>query len=202
MTELGEARSPMSLGTAPMAPVTRSRRSSAPGSAPWSNPDAQAGRPGGFTLDDFTIDEQAGTVTCPNGLTRPITKTRTVTFGAGCRGCPLRALCTTRAKAAEPDLHSTTGCCGTTASARKTPPGRADYRQHRPMVERSIAWLVAGGNRKVRYRGIAKNNAWLHTPHRSPEPAPTAQPRPHPTRRCLAGRNSLEAGPQTRQAAH
>ncbi len=31
------------------------------------------------------------------------------------------------------------------------------------MVERSIAWLTAGGNRKVRYRGIAKNNAWLHT---------------------------------------
>ncbi len=30
------------------------------------------------------------------------------------------------------------------------------------MVERSIAWLVAGGNRKVRYRGGTKNNAWLH----------------------------------------
>jgi len=36
------------------------------------------------------------------------------------------------------------------------------YRQQRPMVERSIAWLVRGGNRKVRYRGIAKNNQWLH----------------------------------------
>ena len=31
---------------------------------------------GGFTLDDFTVDEAAGTVTCPNGLTRPITRTR------------------------------------------------------------------------------------------------------------------------------
>jgi hypothetical protein len=31
------------------------------------------------------------------------------------------------------------------------------------MVERSIAWLVAGGNRKVRYRGITKNHAWLQT---------------------------------------
>ncbi len=30
------------------------------------------------------------------------------------------------------------------------------------MVERSIAWLVAGGNRRVRYRGIEKNNAWLY----------------------------------------
>ena len=29
------------------------------------------------------------------------------------------------------------------------------------MVERSIAWLVRG-NRKVRYRGISKNDQWLH----------------------------------------
>ena len=30
------------------------------------------------------------------------------------------------------------------------------------MVERSIAWLVAGRNRRLRYRGTIKNNAWLH----------------------------------------
>ena len=29
------------------------------------------------------------------------------------------------------------------------------------MVERSIAWLVAGGNRRVRYRGVARNQLWL-----------------------------------------
>ena len=49
--------------------------------------------PGGFTIDDFAIDEQAGTVTCPAGLTRPMTRTRTVTFGAACAGCPLRQRC-------------------------------------------------------------------------------------------------------------
>ncbi|HEX6854839.1 MAG TPA: transposase, partial [Streptosporangiaceae bacterium] len=49
---------------------------------------------GGFTLDDFTADEDAGTVTCPAGLTRRITARRNVTFGAACRGCPLRARCT------------------------------------------------------------------------------------------------------------
>lgn len=26
----------------------------------------------------------------------------------------------------------------------------AHYRKHRPMVERSLAWLVAGGNRRLR----------------------------------------------------
>jgi hypothetical protein len=29
------------------------------------------------------------------------------------------------------------------------------------MVERSIAWLVAGGNRRVRYRGLMRNQHWL-----------------------------------------
>ena len=38
---------------------------------------------------------------------------------------------------------------------------QATYRQHRPMVERSIAWLTRG-NRRVPYRGVEKNNAWLH----------------------------------------
>jgi hypothetical protein len=36
-----------------------------------------------------------------------------------------------------------------------------DYRTHRPMVERSIAWLTRG-NRRVPHRGIRRNNAWLH----------------------------------------
>lgn len=51
---------------------------------------------GGFTLDDFLVVEsdgdRPGSVTCLNGLTRPISPRRSVTFGAGCRGCPLRAL--------------------------------------------------------------------------------------------------------------
>jgi hypothetical protein len=29
------------------------------------------------------------------------------------------------------------------------------------MVERSIGWMTPG-NRKVRYRGVAKNDHWLH----------------------------------------
>jgi hypothetical protein len=50
--------------------------------------------PGGFTIDDFTVDEPAGTVTCPAGNTRPISRTRVATFGALCRDCPLRQRCT------------------------------------------------------------------------------------------------------------
>jgi hypothetical protein len=41
---------------------------------------------------------------------------------------------------------------------------RDTYRQHRPMVERSIAWLIGPKSRcrQLRYRGVSKNNQWLH----------------------------------------
>jgi hypothetical protein len=42
-----------------------------------------------------------------------------------------------------------------------TPAFQASYRRWRPMVERSIAWLVAGGHRRVRYRGLARNQHGL-----------------------------------------
>jgi hypothetical protein len=119
--------------------------------------------PGGFTLDDFTVDPIAGTVTCPAGLTRTITAKRNVTFGAGCTGCPLRAQCTTAAGGRKLVLHEHHELQREHRRRAQDPDWQADYRQHRPMVERSIAWLVAGGNRKVRYRGVEKNNAWLHT---------------------------------------
>jgi hypothetical protein len=38
---------------------------------------------------------------------------------------------------------------------------QASYRRWRPMVERSIAWLVADGCRRVPYRGIERNHLWL-----------------------------------------
>ena len=50
--------------------------------------------PGGFTLDDFTISEQDGTVTCP-AAHKADERKRTVTFGALCAACPLRDRCTT-----------------------------------------------------------------------------------------------------------
>ena len=72
---------------------------------------------GGFTLDDFTVDETAGTVTCPNGVTRPITAARTVTFGVACRDCPLRQRCTTAKDRPQPAAcTNTTPCCAKPAT--------------------------------------------------------------------------------------
>jgi Transposase DDE domain len=76
---------------------------------PWPLRPAVAG---GFTLDDFTVDEVAGTKRAH------------------------------RARAADPGFQAT-------------------FRRHRPMVERSLAWLNRG-NRRVPYRGVDKNAAWLH----------------------------------------
>jgi IS5 family transposase len=118
--------------------------------------------PGGFTIDDFVLDEAAGTLTCPNGLTRSITVKRTVTFGAGCHGCPLRLRCTSSPRGRKLELHEHETLLRAARRQAETPEFQTIYRQHRPMVERTIAWLTAGGNRKVRYRGIAKNDHWLH----------------------------------------
>jgi hypothetical protein len=118
--------------------------------------------PGGFTLDDFTIDEAAGTATCPNAITRPITRSRYVTFGAACRGCPLRERCTTAAHGRTLHLHPQDALQRAHRTRWNTDPDlQAAYRRHRPMVERSLAWLTRG-NRKVPYRGVAKNDAWWH----------------------------------------
>ncbi len=49
---------------------------------------------GGFTRDDFGIDTDAQTVTCPAGHTRPVTS-GAARFGKLCDTCPLRTRCTT-----------------------------------------------------------------------------------------------------------
>jgi hypothetical protein len=115
---------------------------------------------GGFTLDDFTVDEAAGTATCPNGLTRTITAKRRVTFGAACTGCPLRNRCTTSPRGRKLELHEHDALQREHRQRAAAPAFQDEYRTHRPMVERSIAWLTRG-NRRVPHRGIGPNNAWL-----------------------------------------
>ena len=117
--------------------------------------------PGGFTVDDFTVDHHAATVTCPNGLTRPITPSRTVTFGALCRGCPVRDRCTSNKLGRSLTVNEHDQLQRAARRRAETEEFQQVYRQHRPMVERSIAWLVRG-NRKVRYRGAIKNDHWWH----------------------------------------
>jgi IS5 family transposase len=116
---------------------------------------------GGFTIDDFAIDFTARTVTCPAGHTKTITRSRSFGFGTLCRDCPLRSRCTTAKDGRSLTLHEHEALLRAARRHAETLQFQAVYRQHRPMVERGIAWLTRG-NRKVRYRGVAKNDHWLH----------------------------------------
>src|SRR5690606_64929 len=116
---------------------------------------------GGFTIDDFTVDTSAATVTCPNGITTRITSRGYATFGAKCRGCPLRQRCTTSVSGRTVTIHAHHDLMAAARAHALTAEFADPYRQHRPMVERSIAWLVRRGGRKVRYRGIARNQIGL-----------------------------------------
>ena len=119
--------------------------------------------PGGFTVDDFTVDHDAGAATCPNGVTKKISPSGWATFGAACRlpaAGPLHP---------QPRGQGTQGSARTTrcnAPSDKPPPTRAG----RPNTDNtgrwsnapSPGWPAVHGNRRVRYRGVIKNNHWLH----------------------------------------
>jgi Transposase DDE domain/Transposase domain (DUF772) len=120
--------------------------------------------PGGFTIDDFTVDEEQGTVTCPAGQVRPMTPARTVTFGAACAGCPLRERCTTAKDGRSMTIHPHEGLLRAARAQARTEEFKRAY-PARSSVERIIAWIATQNGRRVRLRyiGAAKNDAWLHT---------------------------------------
>jgi len=111
-----------------------------------------------FGRDDFVIDYQARTVTCPNAITTHLSINGTATFGAKCRGCPVRHRCTAAVdgKSVQVSEHDELLAANRTRW-RTNPHIAADYRQHRPHVERVIAHLVANNHRRVRFRGVEAN---------------------------------------------
>jgi IS5 family transposase len=118
---------------------------------------------GGFTLDDFIIDLDAATVTCPEAITVTITKKGSARFGAHCATCPVRSRCTTAKAGRIIVLHPHHGLLAAARAQTDTDAFNDTYRRHRPMIERTIAWLVKDNNRRLRYRGIAANRlGWSH----------------------------------------
>jgi IS5 family transposase len=116
--------------------------------------------PGGFTIHDFHIDQQAGTVACPAGYQTTITASGQASFARHCQGCPLRRRCTTAKGGRTIHLHPHEDELRAARRRSMTRSFQHSYRRWRPMVERSIAWLVADGCRRVPYRGIQRNQAW------------------------------------------
>ena len=83
-------------------------------------------------------------------------------FGVACRDCRLRGRCTTSAKGRTLRLHAQDALQRAHRARAEDPGFQAVYRQHRPMVERSLSWLVAGRNRRLRFLGTRRNDLWLH----------------------------------------
>lgn len=117
--------------------------------------------PGGFDRDDFVVDHDAGTVTCPAGQTVTISPGGSAAFGRRCDGCPLRARCTTSRTGRSLHIGPHDRRLVAARAAAKTPAFQDDYRRWRPMAERSIAWLVRDGHRRCRYRGVKRNRLGL-----------------------------------------
>jgi hypothetical protein len=115
--------------------------------------------PSGFTIDDFTVDEQAA-----RSPARPGSKTRTVTFGAACAGCPLRERCTTARDGRPMTIHPHEELLRAARAQARTDEFKRQY-PTRSAIERIIAWTATQNGRRVRlrYLGAARNDAWLHT---------------------------------------
>ncbi len=122
----------------------------------------------GHSIDDFDIDyscdpaggEFSGTVTCPQDITVAITPRGNARFGRHCRGCPQRARCTTAKAGRTIKIHPHHGLLAAARAQARTEQSQHDYRTHRPMAERSIAWTVRRG-RRCPCLGVTKNRHWL-----------------------------------------
>ncbi len=115
-----------------------------------------------FSRDDFVIDHAGRTVTCPEGHTVEIRVNGNAHFGTDrCRACPSRARCTTNRDGRVLLVGEHDELLAAARADWRNGTNVDDYRQHRPMVERSIAWLVAHGHRRVRFRGIDRNRLGL-----------------------------------------
>lgn len=103
----------------------------------------------------------AGTVTCPAGQTATISAGGAARFSSRCDGCLLRSRCTTSKRGRTVLIRPRHDVLHAARRAAEDPAWQDRYRRHRPMVERSIAWLVAHGHRRVRFRGTDRNRMWL-----------------------------------------
>lgn len=122
---------------------------------PW--PSSPTGR---FARDDFSVGHTERTATCPAGHTVALTANNNAIFERHCCGCPLRAGCTTARDGRVLRLTPHDAELVEARRAWRDGDFADDYRRWRPMVERTLAWLVRPG-RRVAYRGTARNRIWL-----------------------------------------
>jgi len=113
--------------------------------------------PGGYSLDDFHVDGDA--VTCPAGNTVTRTPKQRASFARWCHTCPLRERCTTSKHGRVVVIGDDQLRLRAHRRQARDPVFVATLRQHRPMAERTLAWLTRPG-RRTPYRGITRTAAW------------------------------------------
>jgi hypothetical protein len=113
---------------------------------------------GRYTRADFNVDLNVGTMTCPNGVTRPCRLGKPTRFpAAACDICPVRTNCTTarlgrgRSVSVHPDEPFLIEC----RERLKTPEGR-DILRRRVASEHALAAVERTQTKRSRYKGVRK----------------------------------------------
>ena len=120
---------------------------------------AAHGRDGRYSKDDFGIDLDAGTVTCPSGQVTAIRRGRDggglASFASACASCPLAERCTTNSSGRTISIHPHERILQSHKVEQQTVEWRQAYTATRPKVERKLAHFVSRvwGGRKARTRG-------------------------------------------------
>jgi Transposase DDE domain/Transposase domain (DUF772) len=116
-------------------------------------------RVGMFSQDDFAVDTQKGTVTCPRGvlvvLRNAADGSQVADFDEHCDGCSMRPQCTASKEGRSVRLHPKHAVLDRARKRQRDPSWRARYRATRPKVERKIAHMMRRkhGGRRARMRG-------------------------------------------------
>ena len=116
-----------------------------------------------FNKDDFAIDLEQKTVTCPAGVTVSFRTTKAkrpqAHFGTHCTNCALQAKCTTRTDGRIVEINPEEELLAAARALRWTEEFRDRYRE-RARVERKNAQLKFR-TRKIPWRGLVKADAWV-----------------------------------------
>jgi transposase len=117
---------------------------------------------GRFSKDQFTVDLERGTVSCPAGQTAVITPAARgggkASFRPWCAACPLRPACTAARRGRTITIHPHEAVLQRARTAQRDPAWQQRYRADRPIVERKVSHFTrrAWGGRKARTRGPAR----------------------------------------------
>jgi hypothetical protein len=132
------------------------------GCTPMVKTQVPTGPGGRFAKDQFRLDLQAGTLTCPARVTVPIRPARRgggrARFGQACSVCPLRDACTTSLRGRVVAIHPREAELTAARARQRDPVWLADYQATRPKVERKLAHLLRRrhGGRRARVRGLVR----------------------------------------------